>query len=79
MSPFAGEGANLAMYDGAQLANALACHSLDIEAALDAYERALFPRSADVAKESAQNLSRLFDDNAPGSVVDLFTHATKPD
>ncbi|AYG78849.1 FAD-dependent urate hydroxylase [Streptomyces hundungensis] len=44
-----GEGANLAMLDGADLGLALASHPGDIEAALTAYEQAMFPRSAEAA------------------------------
>lgn len=44
-----GGGANLAMFDGAQLGAALAAHPDNVEAALRAYETALFTRSAAAA------------------------------
>lgn len=72
MSPFSGEGANLAMFDGAELGQAIVAHPGDIEDALAAYEQALFPRSAQAAAESARNLKLCFDDNAPQSLVDLL-------
>lgn len=76
MSPFAGEGANLAMYDGADLASKLVEH-LDTEVALTAYEDRLFARSSDAAGRSAQNLEIFFGREAPQSTVALFDHGRR--
>ena len=73
ISPFAGEGANLAMYDGAELGKAIAANPGDVEAALIGYEKDLFPRSALAAAEADRNLKLCFGENAPQSLVDLFT------
>ena len=67
-----GEGANLAMYDGAELANAIVANPGNIEAALLAYEAALFPRSASEAPESDRMQQVLFGENAPQSLLDFF-------
>jgi 2-polyprenyl-6-methoxyphenol hydroxylase-like FAD-dependent oxidoreductase len=58
--------------DGAELGKALAANPGDAEAALLAYEKDLFPRSASVAAESEKMLEVLFGDNAPQSILDFF-------
>jgi 2-polyprenyl-6-methoxyphenol hydroxylase-like FAD-dependent oxidoreductase len=72
MSPFAGEGANLAMYDGGELGKSIVAHPGDVEAALREYEAALFPRSEQAAAEAAANLELCFRDDAPQGLVDQF-------
>jgi 2-polyprenyl-6-methoxyphenol hydroxylase-like FAD-dependent oxidoreductase len=74
MAP-SGEGANLAMYDGAELARAIAANPGNVEAALLAYETDLFPRSTAEAAEAERMQDVLFGDKAPQSLVDFFaTH-----
>jgi 2-polyprenyl-6-methoxyphenol hydroxylase-like FAD-dependent oxidoreductase len=73
LSPPNGEGANLAMDDGARLGTALAAHPDDVEAALTAYEQALFPRSAAAAAEAARDFALCFGDDAPQGLIDLLT------
>jgi 2-polyprenyl-6-methoxyphenol hydroxylase-like FAD-dependent oxidoreductase len=72
MSPFAGEGANLAMLDATELALALVATPDDVEGALVRYETAMFPRSAAAAAVSAENLELCFRDDAPGGLVRLM-------
>ena len=68
-----GEGANLAMYDGAELAKAIAANPGDVDAALRAYETDLFPRSAAEAAEAERMQEVLFGDHAPQSLLDFFS------
>jgi 2-polyprenyl-6-methoxyphenol hydroxylase-like FAD-dependent oxidoreductase len=72
MSPFAGEGANLAMLDATELALAIAENGDDIEAALTKYETAMFPRSKAAAEKSAQGLEVCFASDAPKGLVHFF-------
>ena len=73
MSPFAGEGANLAMFDGSELGKAIAAHPDDVEAALTEYERALFPRGEQFAAESDRNHKLIFGDDTPDGLLKLLT------
>ena len=59
MSPFAGEGANLAMIDGADLASAIIAHPNDIEGAFAAYKAAIFPRAREAAAQSSRSRTRV--------------------
>ncbi len=69
-----GEGANLAMFDGAELAKFIVANPHNIEAALTAYEQGLFPRSANEAAESKKILDICLGTNAPQSLVEMFTN-----
>jgi 2-polyprenyl-6-methoxyphenol hydroxylase-like FAD-dependent oxidoreductase len=73
MSPFAGEGANLAMFDGAELGQAIAARPGDVETALTAYEDALFPRSEASAADSAENLEIMFAADGLERMIEFFT------
>jgi 2-polyprenyl-6-methoxyphenol hydroxylase-like FAD-dependent oxidoreductase len=72
MSPFAGEGANLAMLDATELGLALVEHGADVEAALAQYEAAMFPRSEAAAAGSAVGLEMCFAEDAPRGLVAFF-------
>jgi 2-polyprenyl-6-methoxyphenol hydroxylase-like FAD-dependent oxidoreductase len=71
MSPFAGEGANLALIDGADLARSILAGG-DQDAALAAYEKKIVRRGAKSAAESAKSLDMLFNDRAPKKLVRIF-------
>jgi len=75
LMPPSGDGANLAMFDGAELGRAIAAHPDDTEAALTAYEEALFPRSESFAVEAHLILELCLGDRAPFGLIDLITGA----
>jgi 2-polyprenyl-6-methoxyphenol hydroxylase-like FAD-dependent oxidoreductase len=73
LAPPAGEGANLALLDGAELGQAIAAHLGDIETALTIYEAAMFPRGAAAAKDGHDMLALLLGARAPLALVDFFS------
>jgi 2-polyprenyl-6-methoxyphenol hydroxylase-like FAD-dependent oxidoreductase len=73
MAP-SGEGANLAMFDGAELAKALIANQGNVEVALLAYEKELFPRSAFEAREAVGILDICLGSDAPQSLVDMLAN-----
>ena len=78
LAPPDGEGANLAMLDGAELGKAIAAHSEDVEAALDEFEEAMFARSASAGVEALQTFKLCFDDaNAPHGLLGLLGGASE--
>jgi 2-polyprenyl-6-methoxyphenol hydroxylase-like FAD-dependent oxidoreductase len=69
-----GEGANLAMFDGAELGRAIAANPGEIEAALTVYEKDLFPRSGSEATEAEEVIKLCLGPKAPQSLIDFFTN-----
>jgi 2-polyprenyl-6-methoxyphenol hydroxylase-like FAD-dependent oxidoreductase len=76
LMPPNGEGANLAMLDGAELGQAIAAHPDDPEAALAEYEQIMFPRAAAQAKDE-DIYPTMFGADAPHSMVAVFTGAER--
>ncbi|WP_372670505.1 FAD-dependent oxidoreductase [Amycolatopsis kentuckyensis] len=70
LAPPNGEGANLAMLDGAELGQALAAHPDDVEAAIAQYEEAMFVRAA-TPVDDAVLMESLFGDDVPESLLEL--------
>jgi 2-polyprenyl-6-methoxyphenol hydroxylase-like FAD-dependent oxidoreductase len=75
LAPPAGEGANLALLDGAELGQAIAAHHDDIETALAVYEAAMFPRGAMAAADGHDMLALLLGARAPFALVDFLSGA----
>jgi 2-polyprenyl-6-methoxyphenol hydroxylase-like FAD-dependent oxidoreductase len=72
MSPFSGMGANLAMRDGTDLAQALIDHAATDEA-VTAYEKTALPRSIEAAEGAAEGIAGAF---APDSAAQALAHMT---
>ncbi|MFE9611928.1 FAD-dependent oxidoreductase [Streptomyces sp. NPDC006012] len=72
LMPPSGDGANLAMFDGAELGKAIAAHPDDFEAALTVYEEALFTRTEPVYAEAHDMLDLCLGERAPFGFIDFF-------
>lgn len=72
LMPPSGDGANLAMLDGAELAEAIVRHPDDLDAALASYETAMFVRSAALAVEASDTLDRCIGEHSPAGLIALL-------
>ncbi|MBK1836249.1 FAD-dependent monooxygenase [Azospirillum sp. YIM B02556] len=79
LMPPSGEGANLAMLEGAELADALVRHSGDVEAALAAYEEPMFSRAALEAVDAHRMLDLCLGDDAPAGFLAMMGSVSEPD
>jgi 2-polyprenyl-6-methoxyphenol hydroxylase-like FAD-dependent oxidoreductase len=74
LNPPDGDGANFAMYDGAELGRAIAAHRDDFEAALTDYEEPMFVQSAKAAVEAAETFALCFaDKSAPQGLINFLS------
>jgi 2-polyprenyl-6-methoxyphenol hydroxylase-like FAD-dependent oxidoreductase len=73
LMPPSGDGANLAMLDGAELGLAIAARPGDAEAALAAYEGVMFPRSEAFAADAREILELCLGDRAPFGLIEFLT------
>ncbi|GIZ98035.1 monooxygenase [Tsukamurella sp. TY48] len=79
LMPPAGEGANLALFDGARLAQELVAHPADTEAAIAAYEAEMFERSAAAAAGATEIFEMMLGEGAPGTLLDFFSTVAAAD
>ncbi|WP_154894967.1 FAD-dependent oxidoreductase [Staphylococcus pasteuri] len=71
MSPFAGEGVNMALYDAYLLASAIKT-SQDLKSAIALYEEEMYGVSKESAQESQDNLEVMFSDTAAEQMAAFF-------
>lgn len=71
MSPFSGLGANLAMLDGTDLANAIA-GAPDLETAVRRYEAIMLPRGQEAAEGAAKGLDSAIAADAPRGALEAM-------
>jgi len=76
MPPFAGKGANLALLDAVELArNLTSDHYSDTKTAISDFENDMLQRAAKATKETLENATQLFAENALDNLVAIFKNA----
>ncbi|HWO63886.1 MAG TPA: NAD(P)/FAD-dependent oxidoreductase [Umezawaea sp.] len=75
LTPPDGDGANWALYDGAQLAQAIVAAPGDVETAFTAFAEQMLPRSATSSIEGYQSFEQTFGYNAPAYLRDMMNRA----
>ena len=77
MSPFAGEGVNMAMFDARELALAIVRHPHHIEKAIEEYEDMMYEYSSKKAHESENSLKLCFSKDAAVKLADMINSFQK--
>jgi 2-polyprenyl-6-methoxyphenol hydroxylase-like FAD-dependent oxidoreductase len=72
LTPPDGDGANWALFDGAELGTLIAESPGDVDAAFDAFAERMLPRSADSSEEGYQSFERTFGYNAPVNLRNMM-------
>ncbi len=72
LMPAVGQGANMALLDGAGLGRALAAHPHDFPAAVEEYEREMFDRTGAAARQSAAMHEMLSSPDAAQKMLAFF-------
>jgi 2-polyprenyl-6-methoxyphenol hydroxylase-like FAD-dependent oxidoreductase len=73
MPPFAGEGANVAMQDSFELADALTSNRFsDIKTALEHFEKDMIIRGAEATRQTLENTEKMFSKNNLEQMVSFF-------
>lgn len=75
MSPFAGQGVNLAMQDAVELASAISEHPT-LEGAIRAYEQSMFLRAKSAAEVADEGCNKTLANDAPSSTLAYFHQFT---
>lgn len=75
LMPPAGDGANLALLDGAELGEALAARPDSVETALAAFEDRMFKRSTETAREAHRVLGLCLGERTPNSLIEFLSGA----